>query len=146
MNYVGIWALHSVGVRDDDMNLVYVDAASYLNSPMPYVDEDDPEAVADEIRERKSVLTMRLRINEDGTLYTLIAIPEEATQEEVDEAVAAGEFILVDGMLCQGTNHWELRGDELWADLGMSADGWDKLSDEDGLLNLVVFRFTKLEQ
>lgn len=146
MNYVGNWALHSVGVRDEDMNLIYVDAASYLNWPMPYVDEDDPEAVADEIRERKSVLSMRLRINEDGTFYTLVAIPEEATQEEVDEAVAAGEFTLVDGMLCQGANHWELRGDELWADLGMSEDGWDKLSGEDGLLNFVIFRFAKVDE
>ena len=146
MNYAGIWVLHSVGVRDEDMNLIYVTPENYLNYPMPYVDEDDPEAVADEIRERKSILSMRLRIDPDGTLYSLMAIPEGVSQEEVDEAIAAGEFMLVDGMLCQGTNRWELRGDELWADLGMSEDGWDKLSNEEGLLDLITFRFAKLDQ
>lgn len=146
MSYVGTWVFHSVGMRDDDMNLVYVDAESYLKWPMPYVDEEDPDAVADEINERKNMIGMRLRINEDGTLYSLMAIPEGVSQEELDEAIAAGEFTLVDGMLCQGTNRWELRGDELWADLGMSEDGWDKLSDEDGLLNLFICRFAKLEQ
>ncbi len=143
MNYVGTWVFHSVGARDDDCNLIYLDADAYLNSPMPYVDEEDPEAVADEIKDRKNMIGSRLRVAEDGKLYQLMAIPEGVSQEEVDAAVAAGEFTLMDGMLCAGAVRWEQRGDDLWAEFGMSEDGWDKISDEEGFLNVLICRYVK---
>lgn len=143
MNYLGTWVFHSVAARDDDCNLIYLDADAYLNYPMPYVDEDDPEAVADEIKERKNIIGSRLRIAEDGKIYQLMAIPEGASQADVDAAVAAGEFTLMDGMLCDGAVRWEQRGDDLWAEFGMSEDGWDKISDEDGLLNVLICRYVK---
>lgn len=143
MNYVGTWVFHSVGARDDDCNLIYLDADAYLNYPMPYVDEEDPEAVADEIKDRKNMIGSRLRVAEDGKIYQLMAIPEGASQADVDAAVAAGQFTLMDGMLCAGAVRWEQRGDDLWAEFGMSEDGWDKISDAEGFLNVLICRYVK---
>ena len=48
MNYIGIWRFHSVGVINESGNLTYLNADEYLNSPMPYIDETDEEAIFDE--------------------------------------------------------------------------------------------------
>ena len=54
MNYVGKWMFHSIGAVDDETcERVWLDAEGYMKSPMPYVDETDEEAVADEIKERE---------------------------------------------------------------------------------------------
>ena len=57
MEYAGKWRFHSVGQIDDNGALVYMNAEEHLASPMPYIDETDEEAVADEIRRS---LTRRL--------------------------------------------------------------------------------------
>ena len=52
MNYIGKWRFHSIGVINESGELIYLSAEEYLNSPMPYIDETDEDAVADEMRER----------------------------------------------------------------------------------------------
>ena len=49
MNYIGKWRFHSIGVINESGELIYLSAEEYLNSPMPYIDETDEEAVADEL-------------------------------------------------------------------------------------------------
>ena len=54
MDHIGTWVFHSIAaMNDDESGFVYLSAEDYLKSPMPYVDETDEEAVADELRERK---------------------------------------------------------------------------------------------
>ena len=49
MKYVGTWVFHSIAaMNDDESGFVYLSAEDYLKSPMPYVDETDEDAVADE--------------------------------------------------------------------------------------------------
>ena len=62
MNYVGKWKLHSVVTFDDNDMHVYLTPEEYLNSPMPYVDESDEEAVADEIRKRIDEINLTIKI------------------------------------------------------------------------------------
>ena len=50
MNYIGKWRFHSIGVINESGELIYLSAEEYLNSPMPYIDETDEDAVADEMR------------------------------------------------------------------------------------------------
>ena len=58
MNYIGKWVFDSIGTQDDEKGMIYLNGDEYLASPMPYIDETDEEAVADEINERKKTIGM----------------------------------------------------------------------------------------
>ena len=142
----------TVGVVDENDNFVYLNAEDYLKSPMPFVDETDEDEVADEMRERKNSVSMQVKICEDGKLYLLLPIPEGATMEEVNEVVASGELMLVDGMITERPINWEERDGELWYDSGVEGDSdgepidsWVKGIDENGLFAFFTTRFVKAE-
>lgn len=145
MSYVGKWVFHSIGTMNDNDEIVYLNAEEYLNAPMPYVDETDEEAVADELKERKQMIAGQLAICEGGVLYMLLPLPEGVSQAEVDAAVAAGHIKLYDGMITDEPKAWEERDGELWLEvgMGMSEDGWVKMSGEDGLISFMTTRYVK---
>ena len=150
MDYTGKWKFHSVMTYDENDMPVYLTPEEYLNSPMPYVDETDEEAVADEMNERRKMIGTTIKICEDGKLYMLTLIPEDIPQEEVDKAVAAGVIKLVDGAIADEPMAWELRDGEFWFDTGIEgevyeekADSWVKPIDENGFFNFMNFRFIK---
>jgi len=147
MNYIGKWKFHSIGTIAENDELTYMSADEYLESPMPYVDETDAEAVADEIAERKQVINSKLAICEDGNLYMLLPIPEGVSQEEVDAAVAAGEIKLYDGMLTDDPKTWKEENGELWLEVGegMSENGWAVIPQEDGKLIFMTTKYEKAE-
>ncbi len=152
MSYIGKWTVESVGMVNDKDEYVRLSPEEYLKSPMPYVDETDEEAVADELKERKSMIGIILRVDEDGKMHALVPIPEGVTQEEIDEAVKSGEITVVDGMLSQDAMDWEERNGEMWFKAGIEGetfgepvDPWVKASDEEGFLNFMTFRFKKAE-
>lgn len=152
MKYVGTWVFHSIGEMNDDGELVYLSAEEYLKSPMPYVDETDEEAVADELRERKKMVGMQVKVCEDGKLYMLMPLPEGVSQAEVDQAVSAGVITLVDGMMAERPMAWEDRDGELWFDTGIegevfgeAADSWAKAMDENGYFTFMTTRFVKAD-
>ena len=100
MSYVGKWQFHSIGTVDDETcERVWLNAEEYMKSPMPYVDETDEEAVADEMKERKRTVSTILEVCEDGNLYALTPLPEEVSKEEVEEAARAGIIKLRDDMM-----------------------------------------------
>lgn len=150
MEYTGKWKLHSVMTFDESNMPLYLTPEEYLDSPMPYVDESDEEAVADEIKERRKLIGMSIKICDDGKLYMLSPLPEGVTQAEVDKAVAAGVIKLVDGQIADEPKAWEMRDGELWFDTGIEgevygekADSWVKPIDENGFFNFMNFRFIK---
>ena len=147
MNYVGRWKFHSMGVINDDNEWVYLNAEEYLNSPMPYVDETDEEAVADEMKERRQMIGGQIEVCEDGKLYMLMPLPEGVSQTEVDAAVQEGVIKLYDGMMTDEPKAWEERDGELWLEVGegMSEDGWAKISDDNGYLLFMTTRYVKAE-
>ena len=83
MNYIGIWRFHSVGVINESGNLTYLNADEYLNSPMPYIDETDEEAIMSEMRERLYWLERRYEEIVNGVYgaLNLDEIPEEVLEE-----------------------------------------------------------------
>ena len=150
MDHIGTWAFHSIATMNDNDEMVYLSAEEYLKAPMPYVDESDEEAVADELRERKKMIGMQVKICEDGKLYLLSPLPEGVSQEEVDQAVSAGMITLLDGMMTDRPMAWEVRDGELWYDTGIEgelfgekADSWVKAMDEDGYFAFATTRFVK---
>jgi len=145
MSFTGRWIFHSIGAMNEKDEMVYMSAEEYINSPMPYIDETDIDAVDGEIRERKQSTSTQLEVCEDGKLYMLLPLPEGISQEEVDAAVSEGYIKLYDGMMTDEPKAWEERNGELWLEvgLGMSEDGWVKLSQEDGSLLFVTTKFVK---
>ncbi len=144
MSYVGKWKFHSLGTVDDETcERVWLNAEEYLSSPMPYVDEEDEEAVADEMKERKRTVGTLLDVCEDGKLYVLLPLPDGVTQEEVDAAVAAGAITVRDGMMTDEPCVWEIRDGELWVNLGMS-DEFIQFSGDGEFLTMVTTRFERV--
>ena len=147
MSYVGKWVFHSIGMVNDSDEVVFLSAEEYLKAPMPYIDESDEEAVADELKERRMMIGGQIAVCEDGKLYMLMPLPEGVSKEEVDKAVKAGVIKLYDGMMTDDPKAWEERDGELWLEVGegMSEDGWVKLSDDDGNLLFMTTRYTKAD-
>ena len=147
MSYVGKWVFHSIGMVNDSDEMVFLSAEEYLKAPMPYIDESDEEAVADELKERLNMIGGQIAVCEDGKLYMLMPLPEGVSKEEVDKAVKAGVIKLYDGMMTDDPKAWEERDGELWLEVGegMSEDGWTKISDDDGHLLFMTTRYTKVD-
>lgn len=147
MSYVGKWVFHSIGMVNDSDEVVFLGAEEYLKAPMPYVDESDEEAVADELKERRKMIGGQIAVCEDGKLYMLMPLPEGVSKEEVDKAVKAGAIKLYDGMMTDDPKAWEERDGELWLEVGegMSEDGWVRLSDDDGNLLFMTTRYVRAE-
>ena len=147
MSYVGKWVFHSIGMVNDSDEMVFLSAEEYLKAPMPYIDESDEEAVADELKERRNMIGGQIAVCEDGKLYMLMPLPEGVSKEEVDKAVKASVIKLYDGMMTDDPKAWEERDGELWLEVGegMSEDGWVKLSDDDGNLLFMTTRYTKAD-
>ena len=147
MSYVGKWVFHSIAAMNDSDEMEYLSAEEYLKAPMPYVDESDEEAVADEMKERRQMIGGKIAVCEDGKLYMLMPLPAGVSQEEVDQAVKAGVIKLYDGMMADEPKAWEERDGALWLEVGegMSEDGWVILSDDDGYLTFMTTRYVKAE-
>ena len=143
MSYVGKWVFHSIGTVTDADEMVYLDSQGYLDSPMPHIDENDEEAVADELRDRKNLIGMQIEITEDGRMYMLIPIPDDAPGDELEAAVAEGQIILRGDMMIGGCEAWENREGELWYTTELDSDGWTKGSDGDGFVYFMTMRFVK---
>lgn len=150
MSFTGKWKLHSVMTFDDEDMPVYLTPEEYLASPMPYIDETDEEAVADELKERKKIIGMVIKICEDGNLYMLMPLPDGISQEEIDKAVSAKVIVLMDGAIADEPLKWELRDGEFWLDTGIEGEvyeekvsSWIKPIDENGFFYFMNFRFIK---
>lgn len=150
MDFIGKWKFHSIGTHTDSGELVYLTAESYLNLPMLYIDETDKDAVAEEMKERRKTIGMQIKICDDGKLYMLMPLPEGVSEAEVDEAVVAGYFILVDGMISESPMQWKLRDGELWYDTGIKgevfgeeSETWVRALDESGCFTFMNYKFIK---
>ena len=145
MAYVGKWQFHSFGTVDDETcERVWLNAEEYIKAPMPYIDETDEEAVADEIKERQKIVGTILEVCEDGKLYALMPLPEGVSKEEVEEAAKAGIIKVRDGMMTDAPFTWEERDGALWVDMGMGDDGFVNFSEEEGFLTMFTTRYAKM--
>lgn len=147
MDYVGRWRFHSIGIVNENDEMVFMNAEEYLKSPMPYVDETDADAVADELRERKQIIGAQIAICDDGKLYMLMPLPDGVTQEEVDAAVEAGHVMLYDGMMTDAPKAWKQQDGQLLLEVGegMSEDGWARIPEDDGMLVFMTTRYVKAD-
>lgn len=145
MSYVGKWRFHSFGTVDEETcERVWLNSEEYMNAPMPYVDETDEEAVADEVKERKKTVGTILEVCEDGKMYALMPLPEGVSKEEVEAAVNAGVIKVRDGMITDEPFNWQEREGQLWVEMGIGEDGFVNFSEEDGFLTMLTTRYEKM--
>ena len=94
-------------------------------------------------KERKQTVGMKVKLCEDGKAYILMPLPEGISQEEVDVAVTAGQIKVLDGMMTDEPQSWEVRDGELWWDGQPPEHTWQKTLDTEGFLLYATFRFAK---
>ena len=142
MSYIGTWKFHSIASFDDDGGVTYLGREEYLASPMPYVDTEDEDAVADEMKQRKQMSGSALEVCEDGTLYMLMPLPEGVSLAEAEAAAAAGVISLRGGMITQDPMKWEEREGEFYLDFNLGGDEPTKVS-EGGFIHIMSMRYAK---
>lgn len=152
MNYIGKWLFHSIGVNDENGELTYMTAQEYMDSPMMYIDETDEDAVTDELKERWQITGSCIEVCDDGHLYMLMPLPENVTQDEIDEAVNSGAITLRNGMICERPMAWEERDGKLWFDTGIEGETFGEKADswvcaiEDNFFTFITTRYVKEEK
>lgn len=149
MDFIGKWCFDSILYVNSEDKLVYVSAEEFLQAPIA---EDEPNMRERELRERKFITSSVVVVKEDGTMMSLMGLPEEASKEEIDAAVASGAITLVDGMILDKVRNWEYRDGVAFYDsgihgelLGEEVDSWKPAIDKDGFINMSGIRYRKCE-
>lgn len=140
MNLTGKWQIAEILQFDDEKGMVWTKVSDLLARE----DTDD-----DTLMLAKTIALFE----KDGNLFLMSPIPEDVSQEEINEAVAAGEIQLKDGKMITGQNHWKVENGKLMADtgaegevLGEQVGPWEEIKELDGnIIEMTMFRFQKVE-
>ena len=103
---------------------------------------DDPEIDDD----AKSLITSRYVFDDDGFFRILSKMPEGATQEQIDSAVAAGKIEVKDGMLVTAKKQWKEENGQLYMNswikgelMGQEMPPWEPIAvDGDAIIISVI--------
>lgn len=140
MDLIGKWQVAEVMQFDEEKGLIWTKVSDLL-------------AREDADEEAQMFAKTIFLFEEDGSLTMLSPLPEDVSQEEIDEAAAAGEITLRDGQMVTGENHWKVEGDKLFADtgaevevLGEAAGPWEEIKQvDDHTIENMMFRLQKAE-
>ena len=133
----GLWKVDKIMGFDDDYNQVWKDAEAILNDPA--ADDDEKQAV-------KSLV----EFGDDGIVRLMMPLPEGVTQEEIDEAVAAGEIEVRDGMMIAEQHEWKEEDGKVFYDSGTEGEvcgeevsPWIEITETDNGIEMFTFRLVK---
>ena len=118
---------------------------------MEWAKVEDILAKDDVDREIAMLIKSIALFEENGDLIFLTPLPEGASQEEVDAAVAAGQIKLKDGMMVTGEKHWKVENGKNMADTGMEGEvlgekvgPWEEVKEIDGnTIEIMMYRLRK---
>ena len=112
------------------------------------------EILADEELEPedKIMYSSFMDFTEDGRVLNLSPIPEDLSQEEIDEVVENGEYELYDGYIKLSEYSWKTENGKYYFDthikgeiLGDEVPSWVELNIVDGVMDLTTLRIVKDE-
>ena len=112
------------------------------------------EILADEELEPedKIVYSSFMDFTEDGRVLNLSPIPEDLSQEEIDEVVENGEYELHDGYIKLTEYSWKTENGKYYFDthikgevLGEEVSSWAELNIVDGKIEIMTVRVVKAE-
>ena len=89
---------------------------------------------------------------EDGRVLNLAPLPDGVSQEEIDEAVKAGQIELYDGYMKLTEYNWKTENGKNYLDtrikgevLGEEVSPWEEISVVDGRMETMTVRVAKAE-
>ena len=112
------------------------------------------EILADEELEPedKIMYSSFMDFTEDGRVLNLSPIPEDLSQEEIDEVVENGEYELYDGYIKLAEYSWKTENGKNYLDtrikgevLGEEVSSWAELKIVDGVIEIMTVRVVKDE-
>ncbi|MBR4227258.1 MAG: hypothetical protein IKR86_10960 [Candidatus Methanomethylophilaceae archaeon] len=112
MDVLGFWKVKKVMMLDDD------------EDPWKTIDQALSKDFIDD--DTKQFLTGRFLFDEDGRVKVLVPIPEGATQEQIDKAVAAGIIEVYDkDTMVGGAYGWKSEDGKVYVDSGFKGKEHD---------------------
>lgn len=138
MDITGKWRLRSVLRFNEDFEKRWVDVEEAMNDET--LDDSD-----------KRMLQSVIDITPEGMIIMMMPLPENVSQDQIDEAVASGEITLCDnGMFIYEKHPWKEENGCFYFNsgikgeiLGEEIDPWEKLIIEDDSLTMLVYRFVR---
>lgn len=93
------------------------------------------------------MLSTVLNFKDDGMIDMLIPVPEDITKEEIDEAVAAGEIVMVDGLMLMEQMPWKAEDGKAYYDSGEQGEvageamsPWQEIKETANGIELMAYR------
>ena len=100
----------------------------------------------------KSMYSSFMDFTEDGRVLNLAPLPDGVSQEEIDEAVKAGQIELYDGYMKLTEYRWKTENGKYYLDtniqgevLGEEVSPWEEISVVDGIMETMTVRVAKAE-
>lgn len=139
MSLVGRWKIVEAISFNENFEQEWVPVETFL------ADEDlDPQD--------KSMYSSVMDFTEDGRVLNLAPLPEGVSQEEIDEAVKAGQIELYDGYMKLTEYNWKTENGKYYFDthikgevLGEEVSSWMEIPIIDGKIEIMTFRIAKVE-
>lgn len=133
MNLIGKWKIAEVAKFDDEMNFIW----------------ESPEKVIASGEADANMLKAFMNFKEDGTVETLLPLPSDLPQSEIDEALAGG-MVFHDGFAVMETRLWREKDGEYYFndgdEGGEDITDWSKLViGEDNKVDFGMFRLEKID-
>lgn len=142
MEIIGSWKIDEAlryQVSDTGVTQVWQKAAGILADES--IDEDD-----------KTMLRAEIAFTEDGKVQWILPLPENVSQEEIDEAAAAGELTLLDdGRFVVEEKEWKEEDGKVMYNTGVKGEvfgeevsPWIELKENNGTVEIMTYRIVKL--
>lgn len=139
MSLIGRWKIVEAIRFNENFEQEWVPVETFL------ADEDlDPQD--------KSMYSSVMDFTEDGRVLNLAPLPEGVSQEEIDEAVKAGQIELYDGYMKLTEYNWKTENGKYYFDthikgevLGEEVSSWMEIPIIDGKIEIMTFRIAKVE-
>lgn len=140
INLIGKWQIAEIMQFDEEKGMIWAKASDL------FAQEDMDE-------ETLMLLKADVLFEENGDLVFLSPIPEGVSQEEIDEAVSAGEITLRDGKMVTEQKHWKVEDGKNMADTapegelhGEKVGPWEEVKElDDHTIEIMMFRLKRAE-
>ena len=138
MELIGKWQIAEIKQFDEEKGMVWAKTTDLIAR------EDVDEEI---LMFAKTAVVFE----EDGNLLFMSPVPEGVSQEEINEAVAAGEIKIRDGLMITEEKHWKVENGKYMTDtgaegevLGEKVGPWEELKQiDDNTIELMMFRLQK---
>ena len=102
--------------------------------------------------EDKIVYSSFMDFTEDERVLNLSPIPEDLSQEEIDDVIESGEYELYEGYIKLTEYRWKTENGKYYLDtnirgevLGEEISPWEEISVVDGIMETMTVRVAKAE-